>query len=119
MKPFPVPVLAICALAPALVGLHSLSQEAPHRIEVTARRFTFVPADVTVKKGVPVTLALSSEDVDHGVKFRELNVSINAKKGQTKEVTFTPDITGVFVGQCNVFCGSGHGGMKMILHVTE
>ena len=94
-------------------------QAAPGRIEIVAKRFGFEPGEVSVKKGVPVTLALTSADVDHGLKFKELNVVVTAKKGQTKEVTFTPDKTGTFVGQCSVFCGSGHGGMKMTLRVTE
>jgi cytochrome c oxidase subunit 2 len=53
------------------------------------------------------------------LKFKDLNVVVTAKKGQTSEVTFTPDKVGTFVGQCSVFCGSGHGSMKMTLHVTE
>jgi cytochrome c oxidase subunit 2 len=53
------------------------------------------------------------------LKFKELNVAVNAKKGQTNEVAFTPDRVGTFIGQCSVFCGSGHGHMKMTLHVTE
>ncbi len=95
------------------------AQAAPQRIEIVAKRFDFVPGDVTVKKGVPVTLVLTSKDVDHGLKFKDLNVVLNAKKGETKEITFTPDKSGTFVGQCSVFCGSGHGAMKMTLHVTE
>jgi len=81
--------------------------------------FDFTPGEITLKKGEPVVLVLTSADVDHGVKFKELHVDVKAKKGQTSEVTFTPDQVGTFVGQCSVFCGSGHGSMKMILHVTE
>jgi len=94
------------------------AQAAPQRIEIVAKRFDFIPGDVTVKKGVPVTLVLTSKDVDHGLKFKDLNVVLNVKKGETKEITFTPDKSGTFVGQCSVFCGSGHGAMKMTLHVT-
>jgi cytochrome c oxidase subunit 2 len=95
------------------------AQPAPQRIEIVAKRFNFTPGEITLKKGVPVVLALTSADVAHGLKFKELNVVVNAKKGQTNEVTFTPDKTGTFVGQCSVFCGSGHGSMKLTLHVTE
>jgi cytochrome c oxidase subunit 2 len=95
------------------------AQPAPQRIEIVAKRFSFTPGEITLKKGVPVVLALTSADVAHGLKFKELNVVVNAKKGQTNEVTFTPDKTGTFVGQCSVFCGSGHGSMKLTLHVTE
>jgi cytochrome c oxidase subunit 2 len=108
-------LVALCAF-----GVHRMvAQAEPQRIQIVAKRFDFTPGDVTVKKGVPVTIALTSKDVDHGLKFKELNVVVNAKKGETKEVTFTPDKSGDFVGQCSVFCGSGHGAMKVTLHVTE
>lgn len=94
------------------------AQPSAQRIEIIAKRFEFSPGDITVKKGVPVTLVLTSRDVDHGLKFKDLNVAINVKRGQTKEVTFTPGNAGTFIGQCSVFCGSGHGAMKMTLHVT-
>lgn len=95
------------------------AQDAPQRIEITAKRFDYTPGEITLKKGVPVVLVLTSEDVPHGLKFKDLNVVVVAKKGQTSEVAFTPDKAGTFVGQCSVFCGSGHGSMKMTLHVTE
>jgi cytochrome c oxidase subunit 2 len=97
----------------------SYAQQAPRRIEITAKRFDFTPGEITLKKGEPVVLILTSTDVDHGLKFKELHVDVKAKKGQTSEVTFTPDQVGTFVGQCSVFCGMGHGSMKMTLHVTE
>lgn len=95
------------------------AEEAPKRIEITAKRFDFSPGEITLKKGVPVVLVLTSADVEHGLKFKELNVVVRAKKGQTNEVTFTPNKVGTFIGQCSVFCGSGHGAMKLTLHVTE
>jgi cytochrome c oxidase subunit 2 len=101
-------VFCVFALV-SLLGLHMLrGQAAPQRIQIVAERFDFSPGDITVKKGVPVTIVLTSK-----------NVVLNVKKGETKEVTFTPDKTGTFVGQCSVFCGSGHGAMKLTLHVTE
>jgi cytochrome c oxidase subunit 2 len=104
-----------------LTGQHfkANAQDAPQRIQITAKRYTFTPGEITLKKGVPVVLVLTSEDVAHGLKFKDLNVVVTAKKGQTAEVAFTPDKTGTFVGQCSVFCGMGHGSMKMTLHVTE
>src|ERR1700728_795743 len=95
------------------------AQAAPQRVEITAKRFSFTPGEITLKKGVPVVLVLTSADVAHGLKFKELNVVVNAKKGPPNEVAFTPDKTGTFIGQCSVFCGSGHGSMKFTLHVTE
>ena len=102
-----------------ITGQYFHAEDAPQRIPITAKRFDFTPGDITLKKGVPVVLVLTSEDVDHGLKFKDLNLQATIKKGQTSELAFTPDKAGTFVGQCAVFCGQGHGGMKMTLHVTE
>ena len=116
-----LPVLSLILFAAVGIVLTAVTihaQTPAQRIEITAKRFDFTPGDITVKKGVPVTLVLTSKDVDHGLKFKDFNVTISAKKGETKEDTFTPDKTGDFIGQCSVFCGSGHGAMKITLHVN-
>src|ERR1700674_209251 len=92
---------AIFVAASGLVQV-AHAEATPRRIEITAKRFDFTPGEITVKKGEPVVLVLTSADVDHGVKFKELHVDVKAKKGQTSEVTFTPDQVGTFVGQCSV-----------------
>jgi cytochrome c oxidase subunit 2 len=89
----------------------------PRRIEIVARRFTFEPASITLKKGEPVVLVLKTSDVPHGVRFRDLNLEIKASKSGSGEVPFTPDKDGDFVGHCSVFCGAGHGSMEMTIHV--
>ncbi len=98
---------------------HFRAQSAPRRIQIAAKRFAYTPNEITLKLGEPVVLVLSSGDVDHGLKFKELNLAVAVKKGMANEVAFTPAKVGTFVGQCSVFCGSGHGSMKMTLHVTE
>jgi cytochrome c oxidase subunit II len=95
------------------------AQNAPRRIEITARRFAYDPGEITLKKGQPVILVLKSADVAHGLRFRELNVNVKAPKGGTAEVQFTPEKTGDFIGHCSVFCGSGHGSMIVRLHVVD
>ena len=95
------------------------AQAAPKRIEITAKRFTFEPGEITLKKGQPVILVIKSADVAHGLRFHELNVDINVRAGGTAEAQFTPGVTGDFVGHCSVFCGSGHGSMALKLHVVE
>jgi len=118
MKYMLVPLLLIAAsFVP--VKSHVLAQEAPKRIEVTAKQFEFEPAEITVKKGQPVVLVIKSADVAHGLRFRELNLNVKIDKGGTAELPFTPDKTGDFVGHCSVFCGSGHGGMTLTMHVVN
>ncbi len=95
------------------------AQATPRRIEITAKRFEFMPASITLKKGEPVVILLKSVDVTHGLRFRDLGLDLRAKKGQTSELSFTPTKTGEFAGQCSVFCGSGHGQMKLTLHIVE
>ena len=95
------------------------SQSAPRRIDVTAKKFSFSPSEITVKKGEPVVLVVTSQDVTHGLKFKEFNVDTEVKKDATGELAFTPTKTGDFVGHCSRFCGSGHGSMTLTLHVTE
>ena len=95
------------------------AQPAPRRIEVTARRFAFSPIEITLKKGEPVVLVLTSVDVPHGIRFNDLGIEAKIGKGQVSELAFTPDKIGTFVGHCFVFCGTGHGGMTLTLHVVE
>jgi cytochrome c oxidase subunit II len=95
------------------------AQGEPRRIEVTAKRFSYTPSEITVKKGQPVLIVIQSEDVTHGLRFRELNLNAKIEKGSPAQLSFTPDKTGDFVGHCSVFCGSGHGGMSLTLHVVD
>jgi cytochrome c oxidase subunit 2 len=111
-------VLFVGMLA-TLSGPKVWAQAAPQRIEITAKRFAFSPGEITVKKGQPVVIVLKSEDVAHGLRFRDFNVNVKVKAGGTAEVQFTPDKTGDFIGHCSVFCGSGHGTMAMKLHVVS
>jgi cytochrome c oxidase subunit 2 len=98
---------------------HSRAEDAPRRIEIVAKRWDYTPGEITLKKGVPVVIVLTSQDANHGLKFKELNLKAEAQRGQTSELAFTPTQTGTFTGQCSVFCGRGHGSMKMVLQVTE
>lgn len=88
-------------------------------ITITAKRSTFDPTEITLKRGQPVVLIVKSLDVGHGLRVRELNIDLKIKKGGSSEVQFTPEQTGDFVGHCSVFCGSGHGSMKLTIHVVE
>jgi cytochrome c oxidase subunit 2 len=99
--------------------LMSHAQEPPRRVEVVAKRFDFSPSEITLKKGEPVILVLTSKDVQHGLKLDAFNQVVIAKKGESSQVEFTPGEAGTFVAQCASFCGSGHGSMKLTVHVAE
>ena len=112
-------LMVVAGMAAAVLSSpRILAQSAPQRIEITAKRFAFTPAEVTVKKGQPVVLVLKSLDVGHGLRIRDLGVNIKVSAGGTAQAAFTPDKAGDFVGHCSVFCGEGHGEMIFTLHVV-
>ena len=110
---------AVLSAGCAGVSLQAPAADTPKRIEIVAKRFAYTPAEITLKKGEPVVLVLRSDDVTHGIKFKELGIDSEIRKGAVTELPFTPMQTGDFVGHCSRFCGAGHGGMTLTLHVTE
>jgi cytochrome c oxidase subunit 2 len=91
----------------------------PQTITIRASRFTFDPNEITVKKGAPVKVIIHSEDVSHGLVIEDLGIRTEVKKGQSATITFTPEAAGTFEGKCAHFCGSGHGSMKLTVHVVD
>ena len=82
-------------------------------IEIKAKRFEFAPNVVHLKKGVPVTITLTSTDKAHGLFVKPLKIDLDAAEGRPDSVTITPTEAGTFNAICDHYCGSGHGGMKM------
>jgi plastocyanin len=96
----------------------STAVEAP-AIRIVAKKFSFTPAEVRVKKGVPVVLELVSEDRVHGFNLPAFGLRRDVKPGEVTRVTITPEKAGIFPFHCDVFCGDGHDEMNGVLVVTE
>ena len=93
--------------------------QSPRRVEIIAKRFTYEPDTITLKKGEPVVLVLHSIDVTHGITIEAFNIkSDDIKKDKKTEVRFIPQQTGHFEGQCSHFCGKGQGTMKPQIDVV-
>lgn len=88
-------------------------------IRVTAKKFEFTPSEITVKKGEPLVLELTSADRGHGFYLPDFGVEAKLKPGAITRVSFTPEKAGKFNFACDVFCGSGHEEMSGTLVVTE
>jgi cytochrome c oxidase subunit II len=112
-------LMSILSLGSFILAGFSSAPDTPKRIDVSVKRFAYEPSEITLKKGEPVVIELTTQDVSHGLKFKELNLITKVEKGKTAELSFTPTQVGDFVGHCSVFCGSGHGSMTLTLHVTE
>jgi cytochrome c oxidase subunit 2 len=119
-KKFMLSLVCAAAMSTAFFANRStVAEDAPHKVEVTASKFSFSPSEITLKKGQPAIIVLKGADAAHGLKFTELDFNIKVDKGGTTEGKLTPDKTGDFVGHCSVFCGSGHGTMALTLHVVD
>jgi cytochrome c oxidase subunit 2 len=97
----------------------SQTSEPPIEIKITAKRFEFDPATITLPKGKPVRLLITSVDVQHGFSIKELGISRDLKANETTIVEFTPTRAGHFQFHCSVYCGAGHEEMTGELIVTD
>jgi cytochrome c oxidase subunit II len=88
-------------------------------INVTAKQFEYIPATIDVKKGVPVRIVLTSEDVTHGFAIDAFKINVSVEKGKQTIIDFTPDKAGTYEYYCTVFCGFGHMGMRGRMNVLE
>jgi cytochrome c oxidase subunit 2 len=106
------------AAAAAAAGGAALAQKEEKIIRITARKFAFLPGEVTLKRGVPVTLELTSADVVMGFNAPDFGVRADIVPGQVSRLRLAPEKTGTFVFLCDIFCGDGHEGMSGKLHVV-
>ena len=88
-------------------------------IHITAQRFSYSPARVVLKKGVPVILELSSADRLHGFDIPALGVRTDVVPGQTMRLRIVPNKVGRFAFHCDNYCGSGHEGMTGMVVVRN
>ncbi len=84
---------------------------------ITAQRWQFTPATITVNEGDTVKLTITSVDVTHGFSLPTFGVNETLNPNSPVTVEFTADRTGSFTWSCTVFCGSGHSGMSGTLVV--
>ena len=110
-------VMAAGLLSLAL-GARALAQAQPRTIKVSAKRFTFTPSVIPLRKGEPVVLELTTEDIFMGFNLPDFGVRSDIVPGKTMKVAFTPDKAGTFTFLCDVFCGDGHESMSGTLVVT-
>ena len=88
-------------------------------VHITARKFEYSPNEITLRKGVPVVLEITSADRDHGFKVPRLGLRADVRAGTTTRIRLVPDQVGRFEFRCDVFCGSGHEDMAGEIVVVE
>lgn len=113
----PTGILLAAGLAIALVPGASWrlvrASVPPPVVEISAKRFEFVPNQITLNQGETVVLRLTTQDVKHGFFMRELGIDALIEPGRATDVTVTPEAKGTFTIICDHFCGQGHSNMHM------
>ena len=105
-------------LGAATIGLRAAAQPEEQVIKVLARRFTYTPNKLTLKKGVPVILELTTADVLMGFNAPDFGVRADIIPGQVARVRLVPEKVGTFTFFCDIFCGSGHETMNGTITVA-
>jgi len=105
-------------LGAATIGLRAAAQPGEQVIKILARRFTYTPNKLSLKRGVPVVLELTSADVLMGFNAPDFDVRADIIPGQTARVRLVPDKVGTFTFLCDIFCGSGHETMNGTITVV-
>jgi cytochrome c oxidase subunit 2 len=93
--------------------------ESTQVVKITASKLHFTPDHITLVRGQPVTLQLTSIDVRHGFMVRALKIDTDIKPGTVTEMTITPATAGTFKAICDHYCGLGHTGLQMTIVVEK
>jgi cytochrome c oxidase subunit 2 len=93
--------------AVALAG-RGAAQPAPREVELVARRFRYEPAEIALKAGEPVVIAIRSLDFVHGMNIPDLNRRLDLVPGRITRLELQPANPGITDFLCDNFCGEGH-----------
>jgi cytochrome c oxidase subunit 2 len=108
----------LCLLAPMAAGAQKAASAEPRIIEVTARKFDFVPSRIDVDEGERVRLVVRSEDGVHGVAIKKFRVNkLVPRGGKPVTIEFVASAAGTYPILCSEFCGDGHEDMTGTLVV--
>jgi len=113
----PLTAVLLIVTTAGLAGRTLQPTDEPRVIAITAKRFEFIPKEITLKQGETVKLQLTTEDVTHGFLVRPLGIDADIVAGKTTELIVTPKSPGRYTTICDHFCGAGHGAMKMTIVV--
>jgi cytochrome c oxidase subunit II len=105
-------------LGATTLGLRAAAEPQERVIKILARRFTYSPNKLTLKKGVPVVLELTTADVLMGFSVPDFDSRADIVPGQVARLRLVPDKIGTFTFLCDIFCGSGHETMNGTITVV-
>jgi|ERR1700690_911015 cytochrome c oxidase subunit II len=89
----------------------ALAKPTERVIPVVARKFVFLPNEITLKRGEPVILEFTAPEVVMGFSVPALKLRTDIIPGQVARLRVVPETEGKFDFLCDIFCGDGHEGM--------
>jgi len=92
-------------------GVTTLPDGSVH-VTMIAMMFAFVPNEVHVPVGHPVTFRITSMDVTHGFEITGTNANTMVVPGYVSQLTYTFRKPGEHLVVCNEYCGVGHHTMQ-------
>ena len=90
-------------------------------VEITAKKYSFAPAEIRVRKGTVVRLVYESLDTEHGVWIAQYGIDRDipgAGRGSVTIELYASEV-GTFTIRCSNFCGVGHPWMTGKLIVED
>ena len=105
-------------LGAGTIGVRAAAQPKEKVIKILARRWTYSPNPITLKKGVPVVLELTTADILMGFSVPDFQARADIVPGQVVRLRLVPDKEGTFTFLCDIFCGSGHETMNGTITVV-
>lgn len=87
---------------------HAQSADTERVIKVVARRFSYSPNEIVLKRGEPVRLEFTSLDFVHGFKIPDLGIRADLPPDKTTSVRLQPPKNGRYAFLCDNFCGAEH-----------
>ena len=112
----PQTVRASAEFAQPAVVLHADGSATVH---VLAMMFAFLPTEIRVPRGRPVTFRMTSPDVIHGFQIVNTNGNAMVVPGYITQFTTQFDTAGEYLIVCNEYSGLGHHGMYASLVVVD
>jgi cytochrome c oxidase subunit 2 len=88
-------------------------------IRISASTFEFKPGEIVLRKDVPVTFELTSQDRRHGFNLPDFHLRADVQPGTVEKLRFVPRKVGTFAFLCDVFCGDQHEEMSGTIRVVE
>lgn len=105
-------VVTLCAMLTAGCRKPAFTGPPDQRVHLLMKQWEMVPRTIVVRQNAKVELIVESDDVEHGLTVKGLDIDEPVKKGEPVIIRFIARDPGEYVMRCSILCGRGHDEMK-------